>query len=152
VVKGFLFNVGTMWSLSTARHNRSSLHETTIERLQNAWRLTDTAPKAVTVPRDFSNIRRVKAVIWTVSDCLLIVAFRPISYNLWRKVFPWSPSIRDEGYCPHAAMVSQLPPPDPRTRASDRSYVRTMGEWPRWGTHVSGSSMRSPLSCPPLLR
>jgi len=145
VVKSFLFNVETMCSLSTARHNLSSLHATTIERPQNAWRLTDTAPKAVTIPRDFRNIGPVKAVIWTVSDCLLMVAFWPICCNLWRRIFPWAPSIRDVGHCPHAAMVSQLPPPDPRIRASDSSYVHTMGEGPRWGTLVSGSGMRSPL-------
>jgi len=65
-----------------------------------------------------------------------MVAFRPISYNLWRTIFPWAPSIRDEGHCPHAAMVSQLPPPDPRIRASDISYVPTMGEGPEGLFHA----------------
>jgi len=60
-----------------------------------------------------------------------MVVFWPISYNLWRRVFPWAPSIRDEGHCAHAAMVSQTPPHDHRIRASDSSYVRTMGEGPK---------------------
>jgi len=84
-VKSVLFNVETMSSLSTARHNSSSLHETTIERPQNAWSLTDTA---ATVPRDFSHMRRLKAVIWTVSDCLLMVVIRRLATTSGAGSFP----------------------------------------------------------------
>jgi len=151
-VNTFLFNDWTMCSLSTARHSRSTLHETTIKRPQNPWSLTDTAPKTATMHEISIKIHGLKALIWAVSDCLLMAAFRSVSHNLWRTVSSMGRDYLRQGSLPARRHCLTAPPSRPSMRARERSCGGTTGEGARRGKRVSGNSMRSPSSCPPLRR
>jgi len=133
-VSSFLFNDQTMCSLSTARHSRSTLHETTIERPQNAWSLTDTARKTATMHEISIKVHGLTALIWAVSDYLLMTGFRSASHNLWWTVSSVGPDYLRKGSLP---TVTAHTPPLPHSPALPTQYANK-GEFMRW--HYGGKS------------